>query len=541
MKRRGSGEAISMKKIELETRVIDFIQQHNLISTGEIVVVGVSGGADSVCLLHILAGWQSKLDIKLHVAHLNHQLRGFESEADAKYVANLAGKLDIPITIGKRDVAAYRAERHCSMEEAARELRYGFLAKVADDIGANRVAIGHTRDDQVETILMHILRGTGTSGLRGLEPCSPFPFCHSEPFASCHSEGEKCSCPIYWAIVPDKSGNYKRLREESPKAKNLGLVVIRPLLNVTREETLNYCQERQIEPRIDSSNLSLSFFRNRLRLELLPLLREYNPGVDQALFRLAEIAGNDISYLEQQAFQLWDEVARREEDAIYLDKGKIVALPIALQRQLLRLAIARLAGDTRDIEANHIEAIRSLLSKPVGKRTSLPHGLVCWNGYDEMLLATSAAKQSYLTLPLLQGVFPLKVPGETVLSGWRVVASIAGEQVPSLSLRGTSPLSLRGAKQRSNLVAEFDLRRAGTELFVRQRQSGDRFQPLGMDRPKKLQRFMVDAKIPLLWRERIPIVCSPRQIIWVVGWRIDDRVKVTEATREILRLEFIRL
>ena len=512
MKRRGSDEAISMKKIELETRVIDFIQQHNLISSGEIVVVGVSGGADSVCLLHILARWQSKLDIKLHVAHLNHQLRGVESEADAKYVANLAGKLDIPVTVGKRDVAAYKAERHCSTEEAARELRYDFLAKVADDIGANRVAIGHTRDDQVETILMHILRGTGTSGLRGLEPCSPFPFCHSEP-----------------------------------KAKNLGLVVIRPLLNVTRKETLNYCQEHQLKPRIDSSNLSLSFFRNRLRLELLPLLREYNPNIDQALLRLAEIAGSDISYLEQQAFQLWDEVARREEDAIYLDKGKIVALPIALQRQLLRLAIARLVGDTRDVEANHIEAIRSLLSKPVGKRTSLPHGLVCWNGYDEVVIAVSQSPEAnestqdlglstfrlFCPFPLLQGVFSLKVRGETVLPGWRVIASIVGEQVPSLSLRGT--------KCRSNLVAEFDLHRVGTELFVRQRQPGDGFHPLGMNLPKKLQHFMVDAKIPLLWRERIPIVCSPQQIIWVVGWRIDDRVKVTEGTKEILRLEFIRL
>ncbi len=514
-----------MKKIELETRVIDFIQQHNLISSGEIVVVGVSGGADSVCLLHVLARWQSKLDIKLRVAHLNHQLRGVESEADAKYVANLADKLGIPITVGKRDVAAYKAERNCSTEEAARELRYDFLAKIADDIGANRVAIGHTRDDQVETILMHILRGAGTSGLRGLEPCSPLPY----------SKGT------------------------SLRAQRSKLLVIRPLLNVTREETLNYCQERQIEPRIDSSNLSLSFFRNRLRLELLPLLREYNPSVDQALLRLAEIAADDISFVEQQAFQLWDEVARQEDDAIYLDKGKIAALPIALQRQLLRLAIARLVGDTRDIEANHIEAIRSLLSKPVGKRTSLPHGLVCWNEYDEVVIAVSQSPEGnestrdlglstsrlFCPFPALQGVFPLKVPGETVLSGWRVVTSISSvipRQSPEHSESRPPFVIASEAKQpRRSFVAEFDLHRTGTELFVRQRQPRDRFHPLGMDRPKKLQHFMIDAKIPLLWRECIPIVCSPQQIIWVVGWRIDDRVKVTEATKEILRLEFIRL
>ena len=241
-----------MKMVKLESRVKDFIQRHKLISPGGRIVVAVSGGADSVCLLHVLARCQAELDIKLYVAHLNHQLRGAESEADAKYVADLAARLDVPITVGKRDVAAYKAERGCSIEEAARELRYDFLARVADDVGADRVAIGHTRDDRVETILMHILRGTGTSGLRGLEPCSPMPCKSRQPSAISHQ---------VWAI--------------------------RPLLDVTREGTMNYCQEHQLAPRIDSSNLSLSFFRNRCRLELLPLLREYNPNVDQALLRLA--------------------------------------------------------------------------------------------------------------------------------------------------------------------------------------------------------------------------------------------------------------
>jgi tRNA(Ile)-lysidine synthase len=348
----------------------------------------------------------------------------------------------------------------------------------------------------------------------------------------------------------------------SLRAQRSKLLVIRPLLDITRQETLNYCQEHQLEPRIDSSNLSLSFFRNRLRLELLPLLREYNPSMDQALLRLAEIAGDDISFMEQQAFELWDEATRREEDAIYLGKGKTAALPIALQRQLIKLAIARLAGDIRDIEANHIEAIRSLLNKPVGKRISLPHSLVCWNEYDEVVIAVSrspersegATKQSYVPLPLLRGKFLLKVPGETWLPGWRVIARITQHSALSTQHVGeVSPVSAQSShviaseakqsqrKASEDFVAEFDLHRAGTELFVRQRQSGDRFQPLGMDKPKKLQHFMVDAKIPLLWRERIPLACSPQQILWVVGWRIDDRVKVTEATKEILRLEFIRL
>jgi tRNA(Ile)-lysidine synthase len=197
---------------------------------------------------------------------------------------------------------------------------------------------------------------------------------------------------------------------------------------------LNYCQQHQLEPRIDSSNLSLSFLRNRCRLELLPLLRKYNPKVDEALLRLAEIAKSDNSFMEEQASGLWDGVARQEGSAIYLNKGKIGALPVALQRQLLRLAVAKILGDTRDIEVNHIEALRSLLSKPVGKRISLPHSLVCWSGYDEVGI------MSLLSSPLKGG------------------DEACPEPEPAEERRGEGgkplPLSLRGAKQRSNLGGE---------------------------------------------------------------------------------------
>jgi tRNA(Ile)-lysidine synthase len=303
---------------------------------------------------------------------------------------------------------------------------------------------------------------------------------------------------------------------------------------------MSYCQEHRLDPRGDSSNLALSFFRNRLRLELLPLLRQYNPSVDQALLRLAEIAKDDGSFIEQQASELWDKVGRQEDEVICLDKKQIATLPIALQRQLIRLAIAKILGDTRDIEAIHIEAVRGLLSRQAGKRISLPHGLVSHGEYGEILIAGTATgspensqnlrgeNQSQLAswsrpFPPLYAQVSLKVPGETWLPGWRVIASIAQERWGS-----------------GDFIAEFDLHKTGTELFVRQREPGDRFQPLGMNITKKLQDFMVDAKIPRSWREHIPIVCSPQQIIWIVGWRIDDRVKVTEATKEVLRLESIK-
>ena len=334
------------------------------------------------------------------------------------------------------------------------------------------------------------------------------------------------------------------------RAKQSNLLVIRPLLDITREETTSYCQEHQLAPRIDSSNLSLSFFRNRLRLQLLPLLRQYNPSVDQALLRLADIAKEDNAFIEQQASELWGEVARQENNAIYLDKKQIASLPIALQRHLLRATVTKLAGDTRDIEASHIEAARSLLNKPVGKRISLPHGFICQGGYDEIVIA-STAKQSQLPpcpFPPLTGAFPLKVPGKTVFPAWKVIASIVPKQADEGHCQHlTSCHSERSEESRpaqgklcEAISAYFDLHKTGTELSVRQRQPGDKFQPLGMNMPKKLYEFMVDAKIPRSWRGHIPIVCSPHQIIWVVGWRIDDRVKTTEASKKILRLEFIK-
>jgi len=213
-----------------------------------------------------------------------------------------------------------------------------------------------------------------------------------------------------------------------------------------------------------------------------------------------------------------------------------------------------LAGDVRDIEASHIEAARSLLNKPASKRISLPHGFICHGGYNEIMIASppsvvasppsviaSEAWQSQLPpcpFPPLPGEFLLRVPGKTVSPGWKVIASIVQKQVDSPSSRDA--LSTSAGTRQSNLVADFDLHKTGTELFVRQRRPGDRFQPLGMSMPKRLQEFMVDAKIPHSWRGHIPIVCSLQQIIWVVGWRIDDRVKTTEASKEILHLEFIK-
>jgi tRNA(Ile)-lysidine synthase len=463
----------------LEQQVLGFIRRQHLVSGSEKLVVAVSGGADSVCLLHILVKLQKELKVKLHIAHLNHQLRGAESEADASYVADLARQLGIPATIEKRDVKGYQARERLSLEEAAREVRYSFLAQVAGANGAERMAVGHTRDDHIETILMHFIRGSGTRGLRGLQPA------------------------ILWQSAAES------------------LTIIRPLLETSHQETENYCRQHRLMPRLDASNLSLSPLRNRIRQQLLPLLERYNPAVAEALLRTGRIASDDITFLDEQTSRLWDKIARQEGKTIILDKAGFDQIPPALKRYLLRAAVERLLGNAKDIEMRHIEEMMSLAIKPAGKRLSLPGGLTFSIEYNRYLLTSDLAALS--PLPILRDEFQLNIPGKTRLPGWRVEATIIDRE------RMT---------EKDDFTAYLDLDKTGDKLVVRSRRWGDRFQPLGLSQPKKIGEFMIDAKIPRAWRGQIPIVCSPSQILWVVGWRIDERAKVSEDTQKVLRLEF---
>jgi tRNA(Ile)-lysidine synthase len=470
---------------ELKQRVLQSILQAGLIQSEELVLAGVSGGPDSVCLIHILDQLKEILGIDLHVVHLNHILRGAASDADAAYVSLLAQRLGLPVTVAARDVRAYEQEHRLSIEEAARQVRYDFFTEVATSLGAKRIALGHTADDQMETILMHLVRGSGLVGLRGMQPSTSW---------------------------------------RSP-ASGACLTVVRPLLEVGRKETEAYCQANALEPRSDSSNYSLDYTRNRFRHELVPLLERYNPGVRAALLRTARAAADAVCYLEEQLSLTWDQVVREQPNGLLLDAKALGALHPALRCHLLRRVLEKLLGELTDIESVHIEKMIEALAKPAGKKLSLPGGLVFHVGYDMCSVTRGAVNTC--PFPLLGGEYRLDLGRETILPGWRVKSEIAS---------CTSP-SPRGGDFRAYL----DLDEVGKELLVRGRRAGDRFQPLGMEQSKRLQDFMVDSKIPRAWRERVPLVCSPQQILWVVGWRIGERVKVRDSTKQVLHLEFQRL
>lgn len=470
-------------KPSLEQRILLFIKEHQLLQTGQKLVAAVSGGPDSVCMLDILVRLRRELGIELLIAHLNHQLRGGASDADARYVVALAAQLGIPAVVESRDVNAYRRQHRLTMEEAAREVRYSFLADVARSANTRVVAVGHTLDDHLETILMHLIRGSGTRGLRGLLPVSR------------------------WSSGPD------------------GITVIRPLLDISHEETTAYCARNRLEPRTDTSNDSLAPLRNRIRHELLPQLREYNPGIAGALLRTARLAADDLAFIDGEVEKAREKVSYTLKNTIVFDKKTFRALPPSVQRYLLLTSIESLLGSVKDVEAAHIEEIMNLLDKPSGKKTVLPCGFTFTVEYDRYLLAPDSAALS--PYPVLIGETRLNVPGVTSIPEWEIRAEVIRPPLKA----GTS----------NEFTACFDFAETGDVLFVRSRRPGDRFQPLGMSETKKLNRFMIDEKIPQSWRTRTPIVVSPSRLIWVIGYRIDDGVRITPATRNILLLDFRRV
>jgi len=475
---------------ELVQRVLDFIRREGLILDAvddtaaaggkRVVVVAVSGGPDSVCLLHVLNMIKKPLGVRLHVAHLNHMLRGADSNEDARYVERLACSLRIASTVESRDVQLYRKEHKLSLEEAARQVRYDFFAHVAASIGAECVALGHTEDDQVETVLMHLVRGAGLAGLRGMLPVSDMRL--------------------------DDRGSLR---------------VIRPLLEITRKETENYCLAHNLKPRSDVTNDSLDYTRNRFRHELMPILRRSNSNIGATIRRVTRSAADEMSFMEAEVDRVWNTAVSVNPVSIALNTSAVLALHPALQRCLLRRVMHEALGNLADVESVHIEKMMESLRKPAGKRISLLRGLKFYVSYDICLLTKDNV--GVCPLPEIKGVHRLKAPGMTLLQGWRVKADLVSDR-----------------KQEDGFSAYIDLDACGTQLTVRRRQDGDRFQPLGMTGRKKLQDFMVDAKIPGIWRDRVPLVCSGGSIIWVVGWRISDSVKITDSTRRILHISFER-
>ena len=503
--------------MDLRKRVWQFIEERDLLRPGDRVVVGVSGGPDSLCLLDVLHSLADDRSLTLQVAHLNHGLRPEAAEADAERVRGEAEKRGLVFHTETADTGAHARAYKQSIEEAARNLRYAFLTHVALAVGAPVIAVAHTADDQAETVLMHFLRGSGLAGLRGMLPKSDLG---------------------NW--TPELRREIGAADFQPPTSNLLPLTLIRPLLTTSRAEVQAYCVEHGLQPVQDATNLDTTFFRNRLRHELLPQLERYNPNIRSVLRRVAEVMAGDYEILRGVVWEKWEQVARVEPGRVMFDRAGWLVLTVPEQRALLREAVARLRPGLRDIDFTPLEhAVQFSRTAAPGRSCDVLGGLRLSISLADVMV--SAWTDADVPVPADR---PLVSADGQLSPGWRfcvemlepgewsldeVEANASGWQVCIDAAR--LPLSRRAVSPGEGV--------GGWGLQVRARLPGDRFQPLGLSgHSLKVSDFMINAKIEKNLRDRWPLVVCGDDIVWVAGLRLDERFKVTPETTTVLRLQF---
>ncbi len=452
-------------------RVLTTIQKYRMLEKGDKVLVAVSGGPDSVALLHFLKQIEPTHHLTLHVFHLNHEIRGKEAAGDAQFVAGLASKLGVPTTLMNFDVPALAEREKLSLEEAAREARYSLMDEVAAKIGADKIALGHHADDQVETFLMRLIRGAGLEGLGSIAP------------------------------VRDR--------------------YIRPFIEITKEDILRYINDNGLEYRIDASNEDMSILRNRVRHELIPFLTSYNPQLEGSLLKTIEIVREDQSHLDELANGIFDSLGDAGEGFVRIPIQGLIAQSASLRRRLVRKCIKWVKSDLRGIEFKHVETILDgLEATPIQFELELPGKAIVFTEYERLVFAK---KELFEPIPLKET--RLAIPGVTMVEPLGLII-----EADYVSPRGLE-FEINGH------VAHLDADKIPGELTVRSRKPGDSFMPFGMMGEKKLQDFFVDEKVPRRERDFIPIITADDKIVWVAGFRIDERYRVTEETKRVLILK----
>ena len=458
-----------------------------------LILAGISGGADSFCLLDVLCS----LGYPVVVAHFNHQLRP-EAGLDARQVEAAAQERGAIFIQGSADVAGFAARHSLPVEEAARQLRYTFLFEQARRFSAQAVAVGHTADDQVETVLMHLLRGSGLSGLTGMS---------------------------FTTLI---------------QAWDPTLPLVRPLLSTWRDETQAYCAGHGLQPVVDATNSDQAYLRNRIRLDLIPHLETYNPQIRQSLYRTALILAGDESTLDQVIDGLWPECLQGAGPGYTaLDRSAVLRLTPGLQRGILRRAIANLRPGLRDVDLEMVERALQFFGQPArtGQMNLAGDLRLVIEGGSVFLVDGNASlpKGDWLQI---EGAAPLMLdaPGEIALTHeWRLAASCQ-------ALEASGQIDNAILENQDCYQAWVDADLTPFPLVIRSRRTGDRWQPLGLEKgSQKLSDFFVNEKCPPRARSHWPLVCSGDQIIWVPGYRPSHACRLSSGSRKVLHLTVWRV
>lgn len=466
----------------LVTHVEDTAEEHGLWSPGDKIIVAVSGGPDSVALLHVLHAISMKsVPLKLVCAHVHHGFRR-ESDDEAEMVRRLAASLGIPLEAAFIDVPAYMEESGKGTQEAARDKRYEFLFATAEKYGAASIALAHHADDQAETVLMRLLRGSGPSGLAGMK--------------------------------------IQRLH------KNMKL--IRPFLRINKTDLIRLCDDRGYPYAVDFSNLQTKYHRNAIRLEVLPFLEKYNGRISSSLNQLAEVAGVEDDYMELAAEDVYRSLVREIDGRLAFDAPSFLGLHVALQRRLIKLILNYLSSDPEIADFTKIELVRHGITREDRRNWSLDlgGGLTCVCEYDQVsfLPQPPGGRENY--------IYRLHSPDEPDL--------VLTEIGKVLKLERMDGKEARGGVKMPPGEASFDVDRLVFPLTVRCRQPGDRMKIMGLNGSKKVKDIFIDEKIPPSVRLFIPMICDGSgSIIWIPGVRRSVHAVVGRHTTNILRMRLV--
>ena len=447
------------------------IKKHKLISPNDKIVIGVSGGPDSVCLLHVL--WKLQKAQNLIVAHVNYGYRGKQADQDQKYVKNLAKRLGLKIYIKKLKINEWKSTPKKNIEAKFRKIRYDFFNDILQKEKANKIAVAHQADDQVETVIMFFLRGAGIRGLSGM--------------------------------------SYRRNK------------IIRPLLDCSRSEILEYLAKNKLEYRKDVTNEDISFTRNRIRHKLIPYLeKKFNPNIKKTLFASTQIIQDDFQFIQEESKKYLRKIiakdTKQKNSVLKLKLKQFLKLKSALQRNILRLVLAKFLGDIRDISLADLEETRRMLKQAKTGSLRIIKNLRIIKEHDKIVITTAKTNKKLLIKPIL-----LKIPGKTCLPDLKIEIKIS--KVDKID-------------KMTNNVSYANLDKTGKRLLVRTKKKGDRFYPEKTLGSQKLKDFFINNKIPKREREEIPLIVTEKdQIVWICGKKRDRRFLANSKTKNILKME----
>lgn len=455
-------------------QVINTVEENHMISKSDKIIVALSGGPDSMSLLHALSTLKEKYNITLYAAHVNHMLRGLDSDNDEKACRDFCEKINVEFFSLAIDVDSIAKEKNISHEMAGREVRYDFFHKLLNKLNANKIALAHNVNDQAETILMRLMRGSGLEGLVGIKP----------------------------------------IRDH---------ILIRPLINTKRSEIEKYCEENNLPVRIDKTNFENIYARNKVRLELIPYIEEnFNGDIINTLNRMSSLITMDNEYLEENSSKLFEKYCdtQREKVIIYKDAFN---LHYSMLSRIIRRAMMNIKGNLYNLESIHVGNIIDIQKSDTGKTTMIPGGVVVTNVYKDIHFAMNKSKEEQ----------------DEFLRELNLGKNILPELKKIITLTVISKEDYYKNIDEDN-IKYFDYDKLKKSITIRHRKEGDRFTPLGMKGSKKLKDLFMDLKIPRENRDTIPLLCFGEDISWIIGYRISDKFKINNETKNILEVKIER-